>query len=566
MINKTVKIIYPILLLTVSIILIMFSVKSINVSNIPLISTVFLILLVIDYFDLYGDENIYFNLGPKMILVFTQGWQTAAIVSALAMIISSTIRRKSLGSETILRFSKEYITAVLIGWLFLVSFGKSTAFSESLNMLIDASLFLIIGLFIESLFELLRKLINKDKIDSHLLVWTERYLFISMLSIIFSFASYFLWVHGNQFISNIFILFFILFVVIIYLQNKKYQQVQLSVNVMENINSILSEVKRKEDISGLNDLLSSNHVLNKMISGYYYFIKNKNRNYEGLQHFKQIELIPEIKSDILNNIGNIKRNIEKRYKNMMVIEIKKKYIKGVLCLETKYSNRGELPESINDYINDYFNYIFDNIQIKNKLEDDYAQTIEAIVNLIEAKNPTIKGHSNRVSYYCYEIGKLLGLSENEIEDLRISGYLHDIGMINVPEYIVRKPEALTTKEYEEIKKHPVTGYNLIKNIEYLKNVLPGILQHHERINGSGYPYGLSEDEISLQGKIIAVADTFDAMLSNRTYRAGLSVEFSLNFLKKKSGTLYDKHICDVFIKGITDKSIKIMRRDDDIVY
>ena len=160
----------------------------------------------------------------------------------------------------------------------------------------------------------------------------------------------------------------------------------------------------------------------------------------------------------------------------------------------------------------------------------------------------------------------MGIKGNELENLRISGYLHDTGMINVPESILRKPYALSNTEFEVIKKHPITGFNLIKNIEHLKGVLPGILEHHERINGSGYPKGLKGNEISLQGKIIAVADTLDAMLSKRAYRGSLTLDFTVKYLNKKRDILYDRDITDIFLKGIREKYIKIIRRDDDIVF
>lgn len=177
----------------------------------------------------------------------------------------------------------------------------------------------------------------------------------------------------------------------------------------------------------------------------------------------------------------------------------------------------------------------------------YLQTVMTLSNSIEAKDSYTRGHCQRVMEISCELARTLGLSENEIDDLRYAAILHDIGKIGISASILNKQGKLTDEEFEEIKKHPAIAYNILKDVEFLQNGLSGILQHHERYDGRGYPNGLKSDDICMFGRILCVADAFDAMTSDRPYRKGMSMEVALNELIRCKGTQFDPEIVDVLV-------------------
>lgn len=177
------------------------------------------------------------------------------------------------------------------------------------------------------------------------------------------------------------------------------------------------------------------------------------------------------------------------------------------------------------------------------------QELTEIAKEVEIKDVYTHGHSMRVKDYSVMIANKLNLSKERIENLTYASLFHDIGKIDIPDEILNKPSRLTDEEYEIIKKHPENGIRFVEKT-YYNNIGEIILQHHERIDGSGYPRGLKEDEILLEAKIIAVADTYDAMTTSRPYRTALPIEVAIDELVKYSGTHYDKKIVDVLVKEI----------------
>ncbi|MCL4428541.1 MAG: HD domain-containing protein, partial [Deltaproteobacteria bacterium] len=158
-------------------------------------------------------------------------------------------------------------------------------------------------------------------------------------------------------------------------------------------------------------------------------------------------------------------------------------------------------------------------------------------------------HTKRVMEYSYAIGEALGMEKDGLEVLRLSAILHDIGKIGVRDDVLLKPSKLTDEEFALMKKHPVFGEEILKKIKGLEHVIPGVKHHHERHDGRGYPTVSKEDEIELDAKIISVADTFDAMTSDRPYRKGLDSKTAVDELIKCSGTQFDVKIVDAFIKA-----------------
>ncbi|MBE0698931.1 MAG: HD domain-containing protein [Anaerolineaceae bacterium] len=169
----------------------------------------------------------------------------------------------------------------------------------------------------------------------------------------------------------------------------------------------------------------------------------------------------------------------------------------------------------------------------------FLGVIKALATAIDAKDPSTKGHSQRVSDLSVLIATELGVDETLVNDLRIGSLFHDIGKIGIPDGILLKNGKLNGKELEYIKLHPRTGVNILSQVKLLEPMTPAILEHHERLDGSGYPAGLTDKQISWMGRIVAVADVYDAMTSNRPYRLGLSKVEVLAYLRGKAGTQFD---------------------------
>jgi putative nucleotidyltransferase with HDIG domain len=177
----------------------------------------------------------------------------------------------------------------------------------------------------------------------------------------------------------------------------------------------------------------------------------------------------------------------------------------------------------------------------------FEATVRALVSAIEAKDPYTCGHSERVAEMASALAMDMGLPEDEVDTIRMAGLLHDIGKIGVADEVLRKPDRLAPHEFEEIKKHPELGYQILKGIRQFEPMLPGVRYHHESWNGKGYPAGLKGEEIPLIARILAVADAFDAMSSNRPYREGLPQEEVENILLHGRGTQWEAGIVDIML-------------------
>ena len=194
---------------------------------------------------------------------------------------------------------------------------------------------------------------------------------------------------------------------------------------------------------------------------------------------------------------------------------------------------------------------------------DFHEFIESIVEILEAKDSYTRGHSSRVAHYSMLIAKELGLNNEEVELCHFAGHLHDIGKIGVPDAIITKTSALTNHEYEEIKNHSEYGYKILKKVSSLKDMAIIVLHHHERWDGKGYPKGLKGEDIPIISRIIAVADAFDAMTSNRSYRKPMNIGDALDELKKNKGTQFHGEIVDIFINSVV-KKLNILTYQEDI--
>jgi putative two-component system response regulator len=181
-----------------------------------------------------------------------------------------------------------------------------------------------------------------------------------------------------------------------------------------------------------------------------------------------------------------------------------------------------------------------------QLQESYEASLIMLANAIEVRDPYTRGHVERVMNYAQTIAEYLGWTANDINILRFGSILHDIGKINISEAILRKEGTLNDEEWIEMKKHPEMGVELVHGIHYLDAAVPVILYHHERWNGSGYPFGLKEENIPVMARIVAIADSFDAMTTERPYRKELTPEQAFNEVISGKGTQYDPLIVDAF--------------------
>lgn len=182
----------------------------------------------------------------------------------------------------------------------------------------------------------------------------------------------------------------------------------------------------------------------------------------------------------------------------------------------------------------------------------WRQTVELLVAVSELRDPYTSGHQKRVAEIAKFIAMNMELSPTQVDAVEMAALIHDIGKIKVPAEILSKPGPLDEVEYLLVKTHPMAGYNLLKNVDFPWPIAEIVLQHHERLDGSGYPLGLRGEEIRLESRIIAVADVLEAMTSDRPYRKALDIEQALNELKCNRGKLYGEEAVDACLSLYKD--------------
>jgi putative nucleotidyltransferase with HDIG domain len=181
------------------------------------------------------------------------------------------------------------------------------------------------------------------------------------------------------------------------------------------------------------------------------------------------------------------------------------------------------------------------------LEQLYTGLVQALVATIEAKDQYTKGHSERVTFYAVELAKAMRLSADIIDNIKLGGLLHDVGKISIPERVLNKPGKLDEAEWELIRRHPKVGAQILSNIANIDEVINLVRYHHERFDGCGYPYGLKGEDVPVGARILAVADTFDAMTSKRPYRDELPLDVVIQEIKTNMGAQFDRKIAEVFL-------------------
>ncbi len=264
---------------------------------------------------------------------------------------------------------------------------------------------------------------------------------------------------------------------------------------------------------------------------------------------------PILINDFNHNLENNGTNIQSKIRSILVIPlIIHREIIGLIFLCNKVNTRKNM---IDNFSNDDFillksmicqsSVALENFQLYNNMHDLFMNTIHSLVASIDAKDQYTAGHSERVTEIAEMIGKEMELAPKDYEDLRISAILHDIGKIGISETILCSKNKLTDEEFLIIKSHPTKGEEILSHINEFVNIIPGVKHHHERFDGRGYPSGLQGEEIPLHSRIIAVADTFDAITSNRTYRQKSKVDIAVAEIQRCSGTQFDPKVVEIFL-------------------
>ncbi len=233
----------------------------------------------------------------------------------------------------------------------------------------------------------------------------------------------------------------------------------------------------------------------------------------------------------------------------------------------KLIEKGRFVQSSNTYTDEFsnlvngFNQMVEGLEKRDRMNQQLIESFYTVMSMtLDARDPYTAGHSMRVSDLSVQIGKLAGLSNHELIDLKNASLLHDIGKIGVPDFVLLKDGKLTDEEFDWIKKHPTIGANILKQVQpysAMEPLIPGVCYHHERYDGRGYPEGLEGREIPEFGRIIAVADAFDAMTSDRPYRKGMPVEKALQIIRDGAGTQWDPEYANLFVthmeRSVLDK-------------
>jgi putative nucleotidyltransferase with HDIG domain len=220
---------------------------------------------------------------------------------------------------------------------------------------------------------------------------------------------------------------------------------------------------------------------------------------------------------------------------------------------------GELAQTFNSMTDDLERFVFDLRKAAQENKALFLSSIQMLAGAVDEKDPYTKGHSDRVTRYSVIIAREMGLADEEVEKIRISAQLHDVGKIGIEDRILKKPGALTPEEFEIMKTHTTKGAAILRPVEMLKDMLPGIELHHESLDGRGYPFGLKGDQLPLMPRIIMVADTFDAMTTNRPYQAAMDAEYVVRIINSLANTKFDPYVVAAMTKVFESGKLKIHR-------
>lgn len=250
-------------------------------------------------------------------------------------------------------------------------------------------------------------------------------------------------------------------------------------------------------------------------------------------------------------LGSVDKKSKFRTKNMVCVPV---VVKGQVIGVLQAINRTEGSFTSEDLrlfqlFSNQAAIALDNARLYEEIKEAFYATSSALAEAIEKRDPYTGGHTKRVLGYCMAIATNMRVSEEEMEVLRLSAVLHDVGKIGVEDKVLRKEGPFETDEAASMRMHPQFGEEILKHIPHLKEIMPGMLHHHERVDGLGYPAGLRDDEIPLAARIIAVADTYDAMTTTRPYRKGRPAEDAVREIIRCAGRQFDRNVVKAFMRA-----------------
>ncbi len=341
----------------------------------------------------------------------------------------------------------------------------------------------------------------------------------------------------------------------------KYRELELLYNLSEKISAW-------HDIEDIAKIAIEESI--KYINASYAVVMLENDDTHKLEIYSEYSRNSELKEIINPKDGIIKSTIEKGYPEIINdVEADQRYIPGngkiksmicapiiikgqalgvvVLCNKEKIEYKSEDLKLFNAIVFQS-SISIENAKLYLVLENTFFQTVKALAETIEMRDPYTGGHIHRVMDYSIIVGEKMGLSKRELTRLKLAALMHDIGKIGIGDNILQKNEDLTDNEYLTMRKHTEYGSDILKNIRQLDDIIPGVRSHHERYDGTGYPDSLRGEDIPLIARIIAVADSFDAMTTDRPYKKALNTEEALSELKLNAGTQFDSDIVKVFLK------------------
>lgn len=256
---------------------------------------------------------------------------------------------------------------------------------------------------------------------------------------------------------------------------------------------------------------------------------------------KSVDKLASENEQLRQEILNLKRKLNREEKQDTIANVTKLLSMKNERLENAYTELEDVTERLRKSYQQTIAY--------------YLNTVRAMVSVLESKSSYFIHHSMRVSRYARGIGKELELSKVDIEKLGIAGMLHDFGNIGIKEELFQKPEKLSSQEYETVKKHPLNAELILEPIGNLSDVIDDIRHHHEHFDGTGYPDGLNGETIPLRSRILAVAETFDSLTSDRPYRRKVGMEKALQEIREHTGTQFDPSVVQAFERFIENDSL-----------
>ncbi|MCX7705596.1 MAG: response regulator [bacterium] len=291
------------------------------------------------------------------------------------------------------------------------------------------------------------------------------------------------------------------------------------------------------------------------------FFLRRTKGKSGNINFPIVLSLPDVAEGNVMNYDVFQRTDD----NFLEIKLfGKKDVIGILMFHSKEKLFENRDMNILSVFGTQIGIALENARLVQQLQDSYISSIRSLVNSLEAKDAYTKNHSEQVAYYAVAIGKALGLNGNALESLRNAAYLHDIGKLGIKDEIISKRESLSDEEFEIIKKHPLITKEILKPLKIKREEIEACIYHHEKFNGTGYPEGLSGEQIPLMARILAVADALSAMISERPYRKKMEMKHALEELKKNSGKQFDGRVVSALIGIIEGSKEKGEFRDKEI--